>query len=366
MTTKQKLQEKLDELEELKAELLRVEPFLNPDNDSFVYSTESLSDIAGTQGSTPSNLSEILEVVVVEINKYVDYIKKLPFAETSVIYRDRSENELAFVSTGRKDFHPPVRWTEKAVDVSVDAVLGYLAMSEYYGSIKSMRIYCSPTIRKNDISGRDISLEVKLVRTNGRLNTRSDFRSGTGPLDVTISDEVIAPDDIYMIGIMTKENVTNDIIYYADLTYSIEFTYHDGSTSKEIYSMANKKIGNNILDIDTTLTYGCVYWDMLLIGNMGLFVKNSMGNTTNPPTSIDGPISGGLFDSNIVTDVGIGMFSTDIESYKFSYRSGCSWVRLLTEGRFSLYDKNESNVAGVIFNNLRPLDLILEEAIDAL
>lgn len=366
MTTKQELQKKLDELQELKGNLLRIEPFLDSNNNSFVYSSEDIEDLAGTQGTTPANLSEILEEVVKKINEYVDYIKTLPYAESSAIYRERPEVDLALVSKNRAGFHPPVSWTEKALEASVDSIYGYLAMSEYYGAVRKIKVYASPTIRKGDSSGRDIDIETKLFRINSRLNVNSEFRSGSGALDVTLTDDVLAPDDIYIVGLVVKEAMANDIIYYQDLTYSIEYEFMDGTTSKEMYTMGNRRIGNMLPDIDSTLSYGCVYWDMLTISRFTIDVSNSVGDTSEINTFVDGPISGGLFDGNIVTEFKTSMFATNMASRKLSYRSGCSWFRSMLNDKYDLYDKNTSEVIGVVFNNLRPIDRIIEEAINAL
>jgi len=366
MTVKEKLQEKLNELESLKEQLIMIEPFLDPNNDSYVYSTENIADLSGTHGTTPSNLSEILEIVVKEINDYVEYIKKLPYAETSVIYRERPDSDLAVVSNERADFHIPLTWSEKAIEISIDSVYGYLAMSEYYGKVRKMRVYSSPSIRKGDISGRDINIEVKLYRINTRLNINSEFRSGTGALDVTFTDDVLNPDDMFIIGIANLEKMHNEIVYYQDLTYFIEYEYFDGTTDKVLYNIANRRIGNMVPDIDDTLTGGMIYWDILLMNTISVDVENSIGDESSLNVSLDGPISGGLFDGNILTLLRNNMFSSDVSQRKLSYRSGCSWLRRICTESYSMYDKNTSNVVSIVFNNLRPIDRVIEEAINAL
>ncbi len=366
LSIKEELQKKFDELEALKLELLKIEAFLNPDNNSFVYSTENLAGLAGTQGSTPSNLSEILEVIVLKINEYVDYIKELPYAESSVIYRDRPEKDLAVVSTNRIGFHSPVAWTVEAENVDVGAISSFLAISEYYGRIKSMRFYASPSIRKVDSTGRDISTEVKLLRINSRLNEKNEFRSGTGPLDALLTDDILAPDDIYIIGIMITEPVANDIVYYQDLTYTIEYTFLDETTEKVTMTMGNRMIGNMLFDADLTLNFGLWYWDILTIGSFDIELFNSIGDSTEINTFSEGEASGGLFDGNIISSIKTGAFRTDISNFLVSYRSGCSWYRNLFYDTFDLYDKNTSDSTHIIFNNLRPIDLVLEEAINEL
>ncbi len=366
MTVKEKLQAKLDELEAAKSDLIKIEPFLDPNNSMYVYSTEKMSELDGTSGTTPKNLGEVLDEVIKEINNYVEYIKKLPYAESSVIYKDRPEVDLALVNNNRADFHVPITWSAKAEDVSVDSVYGYLAMSKYYGKIKSMRFYASPTIRKGDISGRDIDIETKLYRINTRLNINSEYRSGAGPLDVTITDDEINPDDLYIIGIANKEKLYNELIYYQDLTYSIEYEFFDGNKDIILLNIANRKTGNMLPDIDSTLTGGLVYWDMLLMNQISVEVENAIGDSSSLNVSVDGPISGGLFDGNILTMIKNNMFSEDVSSKKMTYRSGCSWLRSLSRDTMTLYDMNTSNVATIIFNNLKPIDRVLEEAINDL
>jgi len=195
MTLKEKLLSKLAELEEAKERLLKIEPFLNPDNNMFVYHTEDIRSLSGTQGTTPANLGEILETVVKAINEYVDYIKSIPDASSNVVFRDRPDKDMAIVSSSRLGFHPPASWTKEFSGVNTESVFSILPTSTYYGRVIEAHFYSSPHINKNDYSGREISIEVKLLRINSRLNEFNVFRSGiNNPLDVLLTDDIMQPD----------------------------------------------------------------------------------------------------------------------------------------------------------------------------
>lgn len=367
MTVEQELQNKLDELEETKSKLLRIEPFLNPNNNLYVYSTEDIRDISGTQGVTPSNMAHVLETVVKKINEYTEYIKKLPFVEASTIYRERPEAELAIVSEERAGFSVPITWEEKASSVPISSIYGYLGMGTYYGKVKNIRFFANPSLRKGSENGRDIDIEVKMFRINSRANIKEEYRSGSGQLDVTISENVISPDDMYIIGLSIKESVSTDIIYYQDFTYSIEYEFIDGSISKNVYTIANRKIGNFLIDGDTTLSLGSLlYWDMIMMSSIDFTIKDSMGYSITPNVISSGQLTYGLYDGNILSNISIGMFSTDVEIFMLSYRNKCSWLRIEYNDMYTLYDKNESPVAGIVFKNLIPIDTVLEEVVNAI
>lgn len=367
MTVKEKLLAKLAELEDVKEKLLKIEPFLNPDNNMFIYHTEDIRSLAGTQGSTPSNLGEIMDVVVKAINEYVEYIKGLPEASSNIVFRDRLDKDMAIVSTERAGFHPPVSWTKEFSGVNTESVYSTLPMSTYYGRIIEAHVYSSPHINKNDYSGREISLEAKLIRINSRLNELNVFRSGAdNPLDVLLTDDVMQPDDIYIIGVVPHERLSRDIIYYQNLSYTIDFKYADGSRETKLFAMGNRKDGNFLYDGDDTLEFGMVFWDMVIISGFNISVENYVGDRTDIDTSRNGNIGSAMFDSNIITKVVTHGFSTDISDEKVSYRSGCGYLRDIFSDTFDVYNKNTTPIARVVFKNVRPIDLVLEEAINEL
>ena len=366
MTIKEKLLERITELEALRAGLLRKEPFLDPNNNSFIYSTEDIADLEGTQGTTPLNLSEILEKVVDEINKYVEYIKNLPFAESSVIYRERPDVDLALVASNRKAFSIPMVWESKALNVSVQSIYSYLAMSKFYGSIRKMKIYSTPTFRKNDFNGREIDFEIKMFKINNRLNILSEFRSGTGPLDVTITDDDLNADDLFFMCIVVNEPLFDGIVYYQDFTYTIEIENFDGSKENTIHTVGNRRIGNTTMEGDTTLNGASIYWDMLAVDRPNITVKTTLGDTYPINTSQDGPLSATHADGNMVAEMTIESFTVDMSRLKLSYRGEIASYKTLLSDTYSLYDMNISNVASIVFNNLKPIDQVLEDAINEL
>lgn len=365
MTIKEKLESEILRLEEVKAGLLRKEQFLNPSNSSFIYSSESIGDIKSTQGTTPNNLSTILETVVKTINEYVDYIRTIPFAESNVIYRERPDVDMALVSNNRHGFFSPMDWTLIAENNDFASVYSQVALTKYYGSIKSIQITASPSFRKHGESGNEIDFEMKMIRVNPRRSDTSVFRSGSGPLSIALSEDAIFPDDVFMIGIVPNVNIDSSVVYYKDFSYKMTITRHDGSEETTVRTTGNSRIGNSSIDSDTSAGM-MISWDLIAVNKLDISLSNTLGNTTVVVNDNDGPILGGLSDGNIVSSISVGQFSMDLLSHNISYRENISWYRQLADDRFSLYNMNTSEIQSIVFNNVRPIDRILEEALNAL
>jgi len=365
MTIKDKLTERINELEAMKAGLLRKEQFLDPTNDTFLYSTESISDIAGTQGSTPKNLSTILEVIVKEINTYVEYIRDLPFAESHVIYRERTDVDLALVSNNRASFNIPMSWTKRGDGYDFNSVQSQVALSKFFGSVKKMTVTSSPSFRKHGENGEDINFEIKMIKLNPRKNESSVFRSGSGPLSVVLDENSISGDDIIFIGIVPSVDLDPAAIYFKDFTYRIAIERHDGTEDVIVNSIANTRVGNSSINSDTTAGI-MVNWDMLTFNRLDIKYLNTIGNSGQFATDFDGFLGGGLTAGNVLSSISVEQFSSDLQEMAISYREGVAWFRKLLDDTYGFYDMNSTNVESIVFNNLRPISHVLEEAIDAL
>ena len=365
MTIKQKLESEIARLESIKADLIKKSELQDPLNSSFIYSTEEISDISDTHGSTPNNLSTVMDVLSKSINEYVDHIRTLPFISSNVIYKERPDADIAMLSSNRLGFKQPISWTEIGENYPFEGVIDQLPLSKYYGSIRKIEITSTPKFRKHGESGEDISFEIKVHKLNLRLDRQSTFRSGEGPLNITISENDLYPDDIFIVGIVPNVNIDSTVMYYRDFTYKMVIYRHDDTTETILNTVGNSSIGNSSIGSDTASGM-MILWDFVAVNRMDTYLSNSSGNTTRLETGRDGPILGGRTDGNVLTGMSIGNNTAAMEGFIMSYRENISWYRVLCDERYSLFNMNVSNVQSIVFNNVRPIGHILEEAIDAL
>lgn len=360
------LDSKIEELKIEKSKLLKVESFLNPDNDYFVYHTYSLDKISGTTGSTPNNLSEILDVVTDAILKYSEYIKKIPNKESSIVKRDRGVQKYAILSTNGV-VSAPVTWEEVATDVSFYSLQQYLPMSEYKGGVKSIKIECMPSFRKGGESGTDIDFSVVLLRINPRKNILEEFTNGGGLMRVTIDNSNLFGDDIFIIGMRQKQKIIKTSIYYSNLSYSIDLEFMDGRTSSNVYSIGGTKVGNIIpSNIDNSISDNIVYWSMFTLNDFTVSATEFQNKEMIliPKTyNLDIPST---YDGNTIQEIIVDGIRIDVSDKKISFRSNISERSIIFSDTFKLYDKKDNGLSKIVFKNVVPIDVVLEEAINAL
>ncbi len=362
MTIKDVLLGKIDELNIVKDKLLKIESFLNPGNDIFVYHTLSIGDISGTTGSTPSNLAEILSVVVKSINDYTEYIMSIPNRESNVIRRDRGVQTYAIIS--KKSLVPGnIIWEELSNNALFGSVQQLLPMSTYIGFIDTLKINCAPSFRKGGQDGADILFEVVLIRINSRLNIIEEYETGGGLFEVTFDGPHLYGDDVFIIGFRPKQQIIPSSIYYSNLAYNIEINGLDNSSTTEAKTINNTPIGNILLNVDTSITDGILMWDAFALNDFSVETEDSIQNKAKllPISEVTAQVVGKTLDSIKVDGI-----SADVSNFKISYMEGTFRSYILIDDSYILYDKKGNNVERIIFKNVIPIDIILEEAINAL
>lgn len=363
MTIKEILLNKIEELNIVKSSLLKVDIFLNPDNDAFVYHTLNIGKISGTTGSTPNNLSEILDTVVASINEYAQYIQKMPYAESNVILRNRDTKQYAVFSN--KGLVPGrVSWTEMSSEASFESIQQYLPMSTYKGFVKTMKIVCRPSFRKGSPDANNINFDVIVYRINTRLNLKEVYSANGIEVSVTFDSDHLYGDDIFIIGFKPITKIILTSIYYSDLSYSIDIEGEDGSKNSIIRAINDISPGGMQPDVDTSVNDGILMWDIFTLNDFSVELIDTAGKSAYIiPDNYSGTNGTGV----TIDSISVDGFSLDLSSEKISCKPGSfKAIGSLIDDTYSLYDKNVSNIAHIVFKNIRPIDIVLSEAINAL
>ena len=363
MTIKETLSEKIEELNIVKEKLVDASIFLDPNNDFFIYHSFALDRISGSTGSTPNNLSEILDTISSEILKYSDYIKKIPNVSSSIIKRDRGVYSYAILSNNG-GISSQIQWDEVYENASFMSLQQFLPVSTYKGGIEYIRVDSSPSFRKGGEGNEDIQFDIVVIRINPRLNIIEEYKAGNGILSVTLDNDHLYGDDVFIVGFRPKQKIIKTSVYYSKLVYTVKIKTLNGNITENTYSVGGTKVGNIVPNVDDTLVDGLVYWSMFTLNDFtvsGVDIQNH--DMTMIPVISD---IGTSYDGNILKEISVDGISIDVSQFKISFRSSVSERSILYNDTYRLYNKKETGISKIIFKNLRPIDIVLEEAINEL
>ena len=363
MTVKEKLEQKIKELEEIKAKLLKLSQFTDPSNDTRVYSSKSIKDLNNTQGVTPKNFGEVLTVVIKKLNEYSDYINSLNYVIGSSVNRSRIVTNYKIVPEIADVSNIPQEFSLKYENVDFQSLLNYVPDAEYTSPVTSMSITGTPVIRKDSSSGDPVDIGAVFLHLNPRMMIKDKIVFNNGIISANVSPSSFFGDDIFVVGVFFREDISPDQVFYIDLSYRVDLQLVDGRTVTKAYSIANKKIGveKNVFD---TLRQGIVIaWDMLAVNRCDFTIHNTQGDDTNIGTAIDRPIGGGTFDGNVISQITVQGISQDIANYLLSYRDSCAYYRGIYDCKYSLYSVDEDSLTPVMIPNLKPINEVIYEAL---
>jgi hypothetical protein len=366
MTIKEALLGKLEELKKIESTLLEMSMFLDPDNNIFVYHSLGISKIEGTVGSTPNNLSEILDVVADEVMKYVDYISKIPNKESSIVLRERGVLKYSILSTDGM-IPAPITWNEISTGASFESVQQFLPMSSYRGFVRKIRIHTFPSFRKGGFDGADIDFTTVLYRLNVRKNILEEYMSGNGIMDVTLDNEHLYGDDIFIIGLKQDQKIITTSVYYSNLSYDVEITGEDDSYSSNVYTIGKTRVGNIVPNVDNSIDGGILYWSMFTLNDFTVRVTDEFENKET--TLLPNPYANDIptyYSGNTIKEIVVDGIRMDISALKISFRGGISEKGNLIDDTYRLYDTMDNGISTIVFKNVKPIDVVLEEAINAL
>ena len=206
-----------------------------------------------------------------------------------------------------------------------------------------------------------------MYRINPRLGIVDKYRSNNGVINYIMDGKDINLDDLFVVGFSPNQQVVNSSIYYSELTYTVTLVLDDGEEKVSTYSVGNTPVGNMTTDIDTSLENGSVYWDVISIYGYTVNAK-SLADTLNyilPEDINSGPLT--TTNRDIVVEFESGGFPVSVEEDRLSYWSGVVGKRvLLQDATFKLYKNTDVTIDKIIFKNIRPIDIVLEEAINEL
>lgn len=362
MTIKEKLEEKISELEALKDELTKISDFYDPNNQQPVYSEQDIKSISATTGVTPYNFGEAISIVIKKINEYYDYINSIDHIEVSSVMRDRILNNYLIGPYG-VNYAIPEEYMLAYEKVPFSSTMDMLPDADYISPISKINITATPTIRYGSSSGVDIPFGIIFSHINPRLAIQNKTTFPNGVLSVSMNREVMHGDDLFFVGVYFKEAPPQDSAIYMDLTYRIDLIHLDGSTDKKLFTIGNSKIGVCENPFDISNNDIVVAWDIVSINRFDFRVGNTRGDTTQISTSADGGIGSGFVEGNIVDRIFIQQFDMDLGALALSYRDSVAWYRGVYDCDFQVHTLPEEGATTVSFLNLKPINEVIYEAL---
>ena len=316
-------------------------------------------------GSTPNNLAHILGTVVSEINKYKNYIASMPRRESRAIYQDRGVYKYSILSRLGGETCP-VTWEKIGDNLSFESLSQYFPVSKYSGYTKSIEFRANPICRKGGAANPDIDFELRVLRLNIRNEIKELYRAPNGSLSVTLDESVLNGDDLFIVGFVPLQNIISSATYYVDLSYSVVVHGQDNSLVEAVNTVGDCRIGNILFDADTSATESFMLWDILSLNRFTVSCTNSIGDNSTIFPRDTGDDLGGEHDGNIIESISSGGIDLNISEFKISYRNLVSSSRLLIEDSYAFFDMKRTGINKIVFKNIRPIDIVLEEAINAL
>ncbi len=369
MTIKDKLIAEIARLEKVKALLLRKEAFLDPSNDIVIYSTESIKRILGVDGSTPNNLREALETIVSAINDHIKMLKEMPVVVREQEVVNALDKEYALIEKNNGYINPPVVWDILERDMPISTFESYFSSARFYSALEKINFAANCKFQKSN--GAPVDFEITLRKINLRTANVDKFRGISGNLNVTISGADIDPDDIFIIGVEIHESLDSSMLYASDFTYNVERSLHSGETKKNVFNIADTKIGNSSLKADPDLVgmnsvmSATIYWDMIALNNLAL--QGTTYHSSRPPAFNNGTM---IFNSNAslnsISQLSLSGAFMNFEEGLYSCYADTSYYRLLLEGTYTLYSMRTKEKSTLYVPNARPIDVIIREALSEL
>jgi hypothetical protein len=362
MITEAEVEAKIAELSETKASLIRKASLIDPNNTSLFYSTKKMEVLSGTEGVTPVAIGTLMSKVGDVILDYVDEMKGMPFIRSSPIFTQKKKTIIA-VEDGVN--YGTALLQQKGENLHIQDILPILDEVQLISSVEELAFSTSTVIESEDRSTR-IDYEVILYKINPSNNEITTFRSGMGDLNVTIGKSDINIDDIYILGVVFNETIDPNIPYYADLSFLVSKTTSIAGSNDIRGTISGLGIGLQNLDVDVSLNNGMLYSSFFGFNDIIVLVESSIG------TSINFTIGGvpyspmGKYDGNCISQIGTRGKLISISDKSISVWQNTSTSTALHTGVYDIFESEEKQQDRVIFNNLRPIDVSIEEAIDAL
>jgi hypothetical protein len=351
------LSEKIEELNETRAKILRKSKFINQNNDTFVYSTEDVQSKDGTEGVTPNDLATTLNSIISKVSLYVNDLKKYPFVEST---QENSNIQRLII-----DPHPTSAIDETIVanmpagsilDMIHDAIVdhGFLETT-----IKTDLLFCESDLSSE--SGK-IHCDIVLTRLNARLNLIDNFNLSMSDYEVKLSRDFINIDDIYIIRATSKSNQRSMNVNLSG-TVTIDTTTKTGTVT---HSYKFSKASDSFFINKSELVVGKSFaWTAFSInGNIAKFQDTS---ETIGTTSAGNNVTDSLIPGLEISSVTIGNNTLQILN-RGIVLSTSKHTGVFRNTDSTSYDVLENRAFGnqVMMENIVKIDRVLEDSLNDL
>ena len=359
--TQEQVSEKIDRLTQAKSGVIRKSSLTNENNNALFYSQKSVRETSQTEGVTPMAIAGAMGKIEDVILEYVDEMKGMPYIKTSPIQSHKVKTKT-LVEKGVP--YQTALLRQIGADLHLQDALPFMAESKVVSAIDKIIFSTGITIKSED--GADINYEAVLYKINSFSNDITTYRAGVGNIYIEIPKNEIKQDDIYIMGIVFKEAINPNVPYYVDLSFLVEKKLFSAEKIEIRGTLGGKKIGLQNLDIDTSFAEGMLLSS--LFGMKEIVVKlYSEINTSTLFTIGETPFSpAGKYENNRVSQIGTRGKVIQISDKNISLWGECMNTYILHVGTYDLFESEEESKEKVIFNNMRPIDFSVQEAIDDL
>jgi hypothetical protein len=358
----QQVNDKIAELASIKSNLIRKEHLINPTNTSLFYSTKATETLGSTEGVNPIAICSVMTIIEDTILGYIEELKGLPFIRTSPVLTQKTKTMIA-IENGVN--HNTSLLKQKGEDLSIQDILPILDDITLISAVEGLKFTTNTTVESED-RNTTLNYEIILYKINSSNNDITTFRSGQGDLNVTIGKNDINVDDIYILGILFNNEINPNLPYYVDLSFVVSKTTVIAGSTEIRGTIGNLDIGLQNLDVDTSLSNSILLTSIFGFNDIGTRVESAESTTVDftfggVPYSPTGQYSG-----NVMVKIGTRGRLVNIADKKISLWQNSSSSSSLHSGTYDLFELENVQQDRIIFNNLRPIDIVIEEAIDGL
>jgi len=347
MINSSKIKNKLLELNNLKKELISKIEFTTPGNSKKVYSTVPLKEKQGTHGSTPEDISVMLNKIMETCVSYVNKIKDLPYIEST----DKENINRFFVcpTTGIKENGTILS------NVPAMAILNDISISDVNHGFKKISV--DLFLESSNIE----NTELYIVRINPRLSLRDYFNLSESNKKITFSESFINIDDIYIIGLKSKIDLENNT-YQTNGKISISLSW-DKKDENSSFQFQNESSQEVYLPKNETKKGNTFMWSIFSISDIDASLQDNIGNKYN--LQVDKSINNTIMDGASISVLSINNKDISIADLNLSSENFTGIFRTIYHPRYD-FIKTKDLTNKVLMNNVINIDTIIKDALDEL
>lgn len=344
---KNKIQNKIEELNEIKKDLLRKSDLLSKDNKTYIYSTTSLKDKTGIQGSTPEDLKNIINEIMKVCVTYVEKIKDVPYIEA----KNDSQRNLTRITPSSNI----VTHNTKLQNVHLQSIFGFLNSSDIFHGYDYFNIKTNiPSYSKGDN-------EIFLTRLNIRLNIEETFVLSMNDNFLKMSADFLNPDDIFFIGVRASRDLKSGKY---NITGNIKSSISFKKDEREIESLFSEAENEYVYFGEEDLKRGYSYmWTMYTISDIDVEITDNFPDMYK--TEKDSSMNNQLTTSKFLSFISADNKNMDIRHMKLSTNNFTGVRRILYSPRYDLI-QNDIPKNQIIVNNIINIQSLIEEALNEL